>query len=70
MTMGTTPTRDYRHGYETARQDAIYALIRERKATTSQDARQSLTRLLVALLGVEPPADSAAVLGAGEDTDE
>jgi hypothetical protein len=62
-------TRDYRHGYESARQDAICALMRERQATTNQDARQSLSRLLVALTGLEPPQDTAAVLGAEEDTD-
>ena len=62
----TTPTRDYRHGYESARQDAICALMRERQATTNQDARQALWHLLVALAGLEPPQDTAAVLGAEE----
>ena len=64
----TTPTRDYRLGFETARQDAICALMRERQATTNQDARQSLSRLLVALTGLEPPTDTAAVLGAEGET--
>ena len=65
----TVPTRDYRLGYETARQDAICALVREGRATTDRDTLQALFRLLVALTGLEPPTDTAAVLGAGEDTD-
>ena len=40
--------------------------MRERQATTNQDARQALWHLLVALAGLEPPQDTAAVLGAEE----
>ena len=64
----TTPTRDYRLGYERARVEAVVCLMRERQATTNQDARQSLSRLLVALTGLEPPQDTAAVLGAEGET--
>ena len=64
----TTPTRDYRLGFETTRQDAICALMRERRTTTDRDTRQALARLLVALTGLEPPQDTAAVLGAEGET--
>ena len=65
----TTPTRDYRLGYERAREEAVACLVREGRATTDRDTLQALFRLLVALTGLEPPTDTAAVLGAGEDTD-